>query len=63
DKNGGRHIIDTDVTIEAIKTAHPTHQVQIAKKLTTIDFHNGDVNHFLKYLAQGLVNINYAGGQ
>lgn len=55
DKTGTTHFLDTDVVIEAIKTTQGTEQNQIANVLRKIDFKNGNVNHFLKYLAHGLV--------
>lgn len=62
DKNGTSHIIDTDVMIDAVKNAHPRYQVPIARQLIKIDFANGDVRHFLKYLAQGLIDNKFAKG-
>ena len=58
-EHGGQtHFIDTEYVIEAIKIA-PTHeQKQVADTLRKIDFANGNVNHFLKFLAEALVK-NY----
>ena len=56
DKSGTLNFIDTDVVIETIKNCCEEEQKKIANVLRQIDFRNGDVNHFLKYLAVGLVN-------
>lgn len=58
--NGVEHIIDSEYVIEAILNAPRHEQKKIADIIRKIDFQNGDVNHFLKHLAQGLVN-NYDG--
>ena len=51
----GINLISNDVVIEHIMIASIKEQNQIAKTIMKIDFMNGDVNHFLKHLAQGLV--------
>lgn len=56
--NGVEHLISNDVVVEHIMIAPEQEQLQIAGILRQIDFRNGDVNHFLRHLAQGLVN-NY----
>jgi nicotinic acid phosphoribosyltransferase len=56
DKSGILHIIDTDYVIETIKVCRQSEQNKIALVLRKIDFKNGSVNHFLKYLAIGIVN-------
>ncbi len=56
--DGTTHFIDSEVVIEHIKATSTGEQNQIGNVLRKIDFMNGDVNHFLKHLAQGLVN-NY----
>jgi hypothetical protein len=55
DKSNTIHYIDTNVVIENILSTTSTEQSQIATILRKIDFKNGDVNHFLKYLAHGMV--------
>jgi len=55
DKNNNVHFIDTNVIIENILLTSPAEQAQIAMILRKIDFKNGDVKHFLKYLAHGMV--------
>jgi hypothetical protein len=53
------HFIDTDFVIELIKGAPPQEQEQIANQLRKIDFVNGNVNHFLKFLAEAYVKNYY----
>ena len=55
DIHNNTHYIDTNVVIENILSTTSTEQAQIAMILRKIDFKNGDVNHFLKYLAYGMV--------
>jgi len=57
--HGETHFIDTDFVIESILAAPPTEQTQIAATLRKIDFVNGNVNHFLKFLAESLVKNYY----
>jgi hypothetical protein len=57
--NGETHFIDTDFVIELIKGAPAREQEQIANTLRKIDFANGNVNHFLKFLAEAYIKTNY----
>jgi hypothetical protein len=57
--NDNIHFIDTDYVIEAIKTAPAEEKEQIANTLRKIDFVNGNVNHFLKFLAEALIKTQY----
>jgi len=57
---GFTHIIDSEVVIEAIKTAPKHEQKAIKKTIVKIDFLNGDVLDYFKHLAQALV-CNYQG--
>jgi len=57
--HGETHFIDTDFVIESIKEAPTQEQNQIADTLRKIDFVNGNVNHFLKFLAEALVKNYY----
>lgn len=54
-EDGTAHIINNEYVIEWIKKAPKELQDKIADKLRWIDFYNGNVNHFLKYLAEGIV--------
>jgi len=49
------HYISTSVVIESIMNTSDAEQRQIAMVLRKIDYVNGNVQHFLKFLAHGLV--------
>jgi hypothetical protein len=52
---GTVNMIEARVVIDTILTATPAHeQEKIASILRKIDFHNGDVMHFLSHLAGAL---------
>lgn len=54
--DGEIHFIDTDVVKETIfNAAAPAEIKTIADTIRRIDFANGDVNHFLKHLAKGMI--------
>jgi len=57
-EDGSFHIISNEAVIEHIMITSGSEREQIKGVLRKIDFANGNVNHFLKHLAQGLVN-NY----
>jgi hypothetical protein len=48
--------IDSDVVIEYLLGANTEVQRITTKNIRIIDFHNGDVYDFLKFIAEGLVN-------
>jgi hypothetical protein len=49
------HIIDTDYVKESIFAASNGEQERIANTIRQIDFKNGNVNHYLKFLAECIV--------
>jgi len=57
--NGNIHLINNETIIDIIKNVSTKEQNGISDVLRKIDFHNGDVNHFLKHLAEGYVKTNY----
>jgi len=57
--NNNIHFIDNEKVIEIIKSAPTNEQKEIADILRKIDFQNGNVNHFLRHLAEGYVKTNY----
>lgn len=57
--NDQLHLIDTDVVIEAIKNAPESEKIQVRNTLVRIDFANGNVNHFLKFLAEAFIKNRY----
>jgi hypothetical protein len=57
--NEEMHFIDTDFVITLIQEAPKREQEQIAAQLRKLDFVNANINHFLKYLAESYVKVNY----
>ncbi|MDQ3190778.1 MAG: hypothetical protein M3Q58_04220 [Bacteroidota bacterium] len=55
DSEGIMHFIDTDALIETILNTSQREQETILSTLRKIDFVNGDVNHYLKFLAECLI--------
>ncbi|MFY9309954.1 MAG: hypothetical protein WAQ28_12975 [Bacteroidia bacterium] len=55
DKQNTTHFINTDVVIEHIMNTSASEQTRIANVLRQIDFRNGSISHFLKFLAHTLV--------
>lgn len=55
DRAGMTHFIDSDAVIETIQNAPAEEQKKIKDIIVKIDFHNGDVNHFFRHLAEGMV--------
>lgn len=56
DDEGVMHYIDTDVIIEFIYSLPDKDKKEIKKKLIQIDFVNGDVNEFFRYIAKFIIN-------
>ncbi len=56
DDDGMTHIITNEVVIEVIGNASQHEQKGIESVIRKIDFHNGDVNDYLKHLAGALIN-------
>jgi penicillin-binding protein-related factor A (putative recombinase) len=57
--NGELHMIHTNAVINLIKQASKTEQETIANTLRKIDFVNGNVTHYLKFLAEAYIKTNY----
>ena len=53
---GTTHLIPTSRVIERIMTTRGDEAKQIEGILRQIDFHNGDVHHFLRHLAQAMAD-------
>lgn len=47
----GNHLIDSETVIDLILNAPEGEQDTITTTLRQIDFHNGDVHHYLEFLA------------
>ena len=60
DSSGMIHDIPNEVVIEHIAQASRREQEQIKQMLIKIDFHNGNVNHFLEHLAKPIAD-SYSG--
>ncbi len=60
DHNGQTHFVENSFIIEVIKNATITEKETISNTLRQIDFHNGDVNHYLQHLATAYIKHNYS---
>ena len=56
DKSGQLHWIDNAVVIETILAAPKEEQIAIGNMIRKLDFHNADINDYLKHLAGALIN-------
>lgn len=59
DYAGAIHFFNSEQVIDLIRQALPQEQAQFKSVIVQIDFHNGDVNHFLEHLAKGYISLNY----
>jgi hypothetical protein len=59
DYAGFIHHFTSDQVIDLIRKAPSHEQKQIKDIIVKIDFKNGDINHFLKHLARGYIEINF----
>jgi len=50
----GTNSIPASIVVDAIKEANQGERDQIRATFQKIDFHNGDVMHFVKHLAQAI---------
>ena len=53
-KECGTNFIPLESVVEFVNELNPSVQSKIKNNLIKIDFHNGDVMHFFKYIAQGM---------
>ncbi len=53
--NGEMHFIDNETVIDSISKMSIENQKKVRDKITMIDFRNGNVNDFLKYIALHLI--------
>lgn len=53
------HFIGTDIVIDLIKNSSYSEKQTIINTLRQIDFKNGDVHHYLEFLAGAYVKTNY----
>jgi len=55
------HIVEIGTLAAYVKNCYGPVKAKIKNTLVMIDFKNGDVKHYLKFLAKGMVNVNYEG--
>lgn len=56
--DGTWHLMPVGVVIEYIKQVPKEEQEKIKTNFVKIDFYNGDVYHFLEYMARGIAMFN-----
>jgi len=56
DSNNTYHFMPLSVILEYIKSCDPATQRKIKTKSVQIDFYNGDITHFFKYIGQWIAN-------
>lgn len=57
--DGLKHIMNVDQIIQLIEVAPEHEQRQIKNTFSQIDFHNGDLMHYIKFLAEAFIKMNY----
>lgn len=55
----GDHIIPLMVLVEFIESLDPNSQKKIRETLVRIDFQNGNILHFFKFMAEGMVKLKF----
>lgn len=59
DNKGVLHIMELGSVIDVIKSASSTEKAKIKNTIVKIDFMNGNVLDFFKYLAGAYIKVNY----
>lgn len=57
--NGVDHFIGSDVVFEGIRNAPKNEQMEIKNMIVKIDFKNGDVVPFFKFLAEQMIKTQF----
>lgn len=57
--DGLKHIMNVDQIIQLIEVAPEHEQRHIKNTFLQIDFHNGDLMHYIKFLAEAFIKMNY----
>ncbi|PFX36080.1 hypothetical protein COL32_29210 [Bacillus pseudomycoides] len=57
--NDVTHIFNVERMVTLIEQTTEEEQVQITKVFSYLDFHNGDLMHYLTFLAECYVMMNY----
>ena len=56
DANDTEHFMSYGVVVEYLKNIHIDNQKQVKNKLVQIDFQNGDVKRFLRFLGEHIIS-------
>ena len=57
--NGMTHFMNVEIVIELIESAPKHEQSKIKDTFSMIDFKNGDLMHYIKFLDEAFVKTNY----
>lgn len=57
--DGVTHIFNVERMVELIEEAPEEEQVKVKEVFSYLDFHNGDLMHYLNFLAECFVMMNY----
>ena len=60
DEAGMFHMVETAVVIDWVKKLDPETKAKIKSNFVKIDFMNGDVMHFMEFIAKGMVKATNA---
>lgn len=53
------HMVESEFVINLIKSSSSSEQAKIKETLIRIDFRNGDVNDYFKFLAEAYIKTQY----
>ncbi|PTY89741.1 hypothetical protein [Heyndrickxia sporothermodurans] len=57
--HGFQHFIEVSFLLEIIENANEKEKVQIKNTFSVIDFKNGNLMHYLNFLAEAYISKNY----
>ncbi|MFT9494348.1 MULTISPECIES: hypothetical protein [Bacillota] len=57
--NGFQHIVEVGYLLELIENASEKEREQIKNAFSLIDYRNGDLMHYLKFLAGAYISTNF----
>lgn len=57
--NGYIHYVQLNTVLDLIRISATEEKKKIKEKIIQIDFYNGDLHHFFRYLAEAYIKINY----
>lgn len=61
DQAGMFHMVETAVVIDWVKKLDPETKAKIKNNFVKIDFMNGNVMHFMEFMAKGMVKATMKG--